>query len=127
MSHFWPKRELPTLNTHHFGARIFTFGWRSSFLRISVMQTTRLMKDFPDQNLLQEKCTRTKKKKKKIETKYKNANPEIKSASPFPPQVAGYSPDSLEKQAPLAILHSKKHMLPALRFSSCPLKAQLAG
>lgn len=119
MSHFWPKRELPTLTTHHFGVRIFTFGWRSSFLGISVMQTTRLMQDFPDQNLLQEKCRRT---QKKIGTKYENANPEMKSASLFPPQVAGFSPDSLEKQAPLAILHSKKHMLPALRFSSCPSK-----
>lgn len=34
-------------------------------------------------------------------------------------------PDSLEKQAPLAITHSKKHTLPALTFSSHSLKAQL--
>lgn len=34
-------------------------------------------------------------------------------------------PDSLEKQAPLATIHSKKHTLPALTFSSRSLKAQL--
>lgn len=92
------------------------------------MQTTRLMQDFPDRDLLQENCTRT---QKKIGTKYENTNPEMKSAfpppTPPPTPVAGFSPDSLEKQAPLAVLHSKKHMLPAFRFSSCPLKAQLAG
>lgn len=77
MSHSWPKSEPPILNRHHFGVRIFTFGWRSPFLGISVMQTTRLMQDFPDPNLLQENCARAQKKKG---TKYEKRNPEMKSS-----------------------------------------------
>lgn len=69
MSHFWPKSEPPILRRHQFGARIFTFGQRSSFLGISVMQTTRLMQDFPDPNLLQENCARAQREKNK--TKHK--------------------------------------------------------
>jgi len=129
MSHFWPKSEPPILNRHHFGVRIFTFGWGSSFLGISVMQTTRLMQDFPDPNLLQENCARPQEKKKRNRIQKRQIQRWNHASSSSPSRACWHEiiPDSLEKQAPLATLCSKKHMLPALRFSSRSLKAQLAS
>lgn len=131
MSHSWPKSESPVLDRHHFGLRIFIFGWRSSFLGMSVMQTTRLRQDLPAPNLLQQNCVRT---LKKTGTKYEKDNSRDAIPSPLPPphplapgcwhQII---PNSSGKQAPLAVLRSKKHTLPALVFSSPSLKAQLAG
>lgn len=81
MSHSWPKSEPPILDRHHSGLRIFIFGRRSSFLGMSVMQTTRLMQDLPAPNLLQENCTRA---LNKTGTKFKKDNSRDAIPPPHP-------------------------------------------